>query len=123
MTDAATFLDVSGRPAPEATTGAPCVVVAAVDGSPVGCGLPQGHRGPHAWSGLKDALTGSKAPDKAGSARTPEARAAAIRSAGGRSASLADLCGVVSLASGAPLLCALEPDHKGAHSFSKVKAA
>ena len=117
MTEA-TFLDRSGMPAPEVHAGVACCTVADLPGGPVACALSAGHRDPHAWVGLEGAPTGSKVPGKEGASRTLTARAAAARSAGGRKVGINDLCAKPS-GSGA-LLCAYQPGHKAAHSWSEV---
>lgn len=119
MTEA-TYLGVDGRPAPEPTGGAICAMIATVGSQPIACALPAGHRGPHGFADLPDSPRGSRPPGRSGAQRTAGATAAG-RAPGGltaRRGSAADMCCEPS--GGGAVACAYAPDHKGAHSWSRV---
>jgi len=119
MTEA-TYLDPSGRPAPEPTGGAICAMTALVGGEPVACNLPAAHRGQHGFADMPGAPRGSRPPGRSGSDRTGAATAAG-RAPGGHTArrgSAADMCCEPAKDEG--LACAYRPDHKGKHSWSGV---
>jgi len=119
MTEA-TYLDPTGRPAPEPTGGAICAMVAVIGDVPIACGLPAAHRSPHAFAGLPGAPRGSRPPGRSGAQRTAGATASG-RAPGGltaRRGSAADMCAAPD--AGGALACALRPGHKGKHSWSRV---
>ena len=113
-----TYLDPTGRPAPEPTGGAICAMVAVIGDVPIACGLPVAHRGLHAWSNLPGAPRGSRPPGRSGAQRTAGATASgrAPGGPGARRGSAADLC--CAPAKGEGLACGYAPGHGGKHSWS-----
>lgn len=95
------FMDPNGRPAPEPAAGPICAAVATIDGAPVACALPAGHRGLHGFADLPGAPRGSRPPARSGGARTSAATAASRAP------------GATSRAGAAPRTCAAEPTRAG----------
>jgi hypothetical protein len=121
MSEAAHYLGVDGRPAPEIVSGgALCAMTALIGGEPIACNLPAGHRGPHGFADLPGAPRGSRPPGRSGAQRTAGATAAgrAPGGPGARRGSAADMCGRPD--AGGAVACAFAPGHGGKHSWGKL---